>query len=57
MKTLSSIILVNSMFDIGWLQMKNMIYISLFKCAWYVLFKILVLYGQWEINYIIFLDA
>ena len=33
MKTLSSIILVNSMFDICWLQMKNMIYISLFKCA------------------------
>ena len=28
MKTLSSIILVNSMFDICWLQMKNMIYYS-----------------------------
>ena len=50
MKTLSSI-LANSMFDIFWLQMKTMSYISVFDMY---CFKRLVLYGQCEINYIIF---
>ena len=54
MKTQSSI-LGNFMFDIYWLQMKTWaIYLQPSVLDMYCFKRLLVLYGQWGINYIIF---